>query len=216
MTVTGTYRHCLVTLSNICSIIQPYLFTSFQWDRVRLFSSSNLWQTICFGPCPGSLHGTAFSWAAGAAIARVGGSVGGTLPLRSVPARVPGVTRYTKQQFCRQLAHGPTPCTAGVSGASVCRCPVGACPPLDAVCAVWPWLVCHSGILHTRPIQRTEAGPMVWTIFHVWATFTLRIQFCPKNLRRARTQSLEVSKAQLCCPACCLGWCFAKLTARAW
>lgn len=122
-------------------------------------------------------------------LARLGGSVGGTLPLRSVPARVPGVTRYTKQQFCRQLAHRPTPCAAGGSGTGVCRCPVGVHPPLDAVCAVWPWLVCQSGILHTCPIQRTEAGLMVWTIFRVWATFTLRIQFCPKNLRRERNKA---------------------------
>ncbi|XP_029863172.1 uncharacterized protein LOC115338633 [Aquila chrysaetos chrysaetos] len=138
-------------------------------------------------------------------LARVGGSVGGTLPLRSVRARVPGVTRYTKQQFCRQLAHRPTPCTAGVSGTSVCQCPVGVHPPLDAVCVVCPRLICRSGILHTCPIQRTEAGPMVWTIFRVWATFTLGIPFCPKNLHREWKQSLQVSRTQLCCPACCLG-----------
>lgn len=91
-------------------------------------------------------------------MARVGGSVGGTLPLRSVPARVPGVTRYTKQQLCRQLAHGPTPCTAGVSGASVCRCPLGVHPPLGAACAVWPWLVCHTASSIPAPSGGQKQG----------------------------------------------------------
>lgn len=55
--------------------------------------------------------------------ARVGGSVGGTLPLRSVRASVPGGTQHTKQQFCKKLDDTPTVCTTGMSGCSICQRP---------------------------------------------------------------------------------------------
>lgn len=173
---------CLLTLSNICSMVQPHIF----------LLHSSVMVCVCF---LAQIRGQPFA----SAVSRLslpveqrsleprelragaGGSVGGTLPLRSARALVPGPAPEMKQELCWELTRQSLglPCW----GARDWRLPmsrlecilhwVTLCVPGPS----WAGAALWSSNLQTCPAPRREAG----TIFSNWATFTLRIQFCPKT-----------------------------------
>lgn len=183
MTVTGVCQHCLVTLSNICSMIQNgfifhYIPTCFLCTFVFLFKfvANNLLQPV--SRLLVEQHSTELQ----RLMARPGGSVGGTLPL-DLSKRCPRCYSVCKALVLQEARlqtrnlHKPLECQRLTSASAQ----FGAHPPLSSVCMVWgAHLVC---VPQHPPAHLPRAGDgsrACGVTGFFWATFTLRLQFHPK------------------------------------